>query len=64
MEMVRANKMGLVVIEASRAMPGQEPSVDQGGQFVKIDLTIAGANPHSLFSSQFRLVRVGALSAV
>ena len=44
-DMVRANKMGLVVIDASTAMQGQGPSVHQGGQLVKMDLIIAGSNP-------------------
>lgn len=44
-DMVRANKMGLVVIDASTAMQGQGPSVHQGGQLVKMNLIIAGANP-------------------
>jgi uncharacterized protein (DUF362 family) len=44
-DMVRANKMGLVVIDASTAMQGQGPSVHQGGQLAKMDLIIAGTNP-------------------
>jgi uncharacterized protein (DUF362 family) len=44
-DMVRANKMGLVVIDASMAMQGQGPSVHQGGKLVKMDLIIAGMNP-------------------
>ena len=44
-DMVRANKMGLVVIDASMAMQGQGPSVHQGGRLVKMDLIIAGMNP-------------------
>jgi uncharacterized protein (DUF362 family) len=44
-DMVRANKMGLVVIDASVAMQGQGPSVRQGGQLVNMDLIIAGTNP-------------------
>jgi uncharacterized protein (DUF362 family) len=44
-DMVRANKMGLVVIDASTAMQGQGPSVHQGGRLVKMDLIIAGTNP-------------------
>ena len=43
-DMVRANKVGLVVIDASVAMQGQGPSVHQGGQLVKMDLIIAGMN--------------------
>ncbi len=41
-DMVRANKMGLVVIDASTAMEGQGPSL---GNPVKMDLIIAGTNP-------------------
>lgn len=44
-DMVRANKLGLVVIDASVAMQGQGPSVHQGGQLVNMDLIIAGMNP-------------------
>jgi uncharacterized protein (DUF362 family) len=44
-DMVRANKIGLVVIDASVAMQGQGPSVYQGGQLVKMGLIIAGTNP-------------------
>ena len=44
-DMVRANKLGLVVIDGSMAMQGQGPSVHQGGQLVKMDLIIAGTNP-------------------
>ncbi len=44
-DMVRANKIGLVVIDASVAMQGQGPSVHQGGQLVKMGLIIAGTNP-------------------
>jgi len=44
-DMVRANKMGLVVVDASVAMQGQGPSVHQGGQLVKMNLIIAGTNP-------------------
>lgn len=44
-DMVRANKLGLVVIDGSMAMQGQGPSVYQGGQLVKMDLIIAGMNP-------------------
>ena len=44
-DMVRANKMGLIVIDASTAMQSQGPSVHQGGQSVKMDLIIAGTNP-------------------
>ena len=44
-DMVRANKLGLVVIDASTAMQGQGPSVHQGGQLARMDLIIAGTNP-------------------
>ena len=44
-DMVQANKLGLVVIDASMAMQGQGPSVYQGGQLIKMDLIIAGTNP-------------------
>ncbi len=44
-DMVRANKLGLVVIDASMAMQGQGPSVYDGGQLVKMNLIIAGTNP-------------------
>jgi uncharacterized protein (DUF362 family) len=40
--MVRANKLGLVVIDASTAMEGDGPSE---GSLVKMDLIIAGTNP-------------------
>lgn len=41
-DMVRANKLGLVVVDASMAMEGQGPSE---GKPVKMDLIIAGTNP-------------------
>ncbi len=44
-DMVQANKLGLVVVDASMAMEGQGPSVYQGGQLVKMGLIIAGTNP-------------------
>jgi uncharacterized protein (DUF362 family) len=44
-DMVRANKLGLVVIDGSVAMQGQGPSASQGGELVKMDLIIAGTNP-------------------
>lgn len=44
-DMVRANKLGLVVIDGSIAMQGQGPSIYQGGELVKMDLIIAGTNP-------------------
>ncbi len=44
-DMVRANKLGLVVIDGSTAMEGQGPSVKSGGRLVKMDVIIAGTNP-------------------
>lgn len=44
-DMVGANKLGLVVIDASMAMQGQGPSASMGGELVKMDLIIAGTNP-------------------
>jgi uncharacterized protein (DUF362 family) len=44
-DMVRANKLGLVVVDASMAMQGQGPTVMEGGQLIKMDLIIAGTNP-------------------
>ncbi len=44
-DMVRAVKPGLVVIDATTAMEGQGPSVHQGGRLVKMGLIIAGTNP-------------------
>jgi len=44
-DMVRANKLGLVVVDASTAMQGQGPSVHDGGQLIKMNLIIAGTNP-------------------
>jgi len=41
-DMVRANKLGLVVVDASTAMEGMGPSQ---GTPVKMDLIIAGTNP-------------------
>jgi uncharacterized protein (DUF362 family) len=41
-DMVRANKLGLVVIDASTAMEGDGPTQ---GSLVKMDLIIAGTNP-------------------
>lgn len=41
-DMVRANKLGLVVIDASTAMEGEGPTM---GSLVKMDLIIAGKNP-------------------
>ena len=42
LDMVRANKLGLVVIDGSTAMEGNGPS---DGDLVKMDLIIAGTNP-------------------
>ncbi|MFC1884148.1 DUF362 domain-containing protein [Thermodesulfobacteriota bacterium] len=44
-DMVQANKLGLVVVDASTAMQGQGPSVRRGGKLVKMNLIIAGTNP-------------------
>lgn len=44
-DMVRANKLGLVVIDASVAMQGQGPSVYRGGELVNMGIIIAGTNP-------------------
>jgi uncharacterized protein (DUF362 family) len=41
-DMVRANKLGLVVVDASMAMEGQGPTA---GTLVKMDSIIAGTNP-------------------
>ena len=41
-DMVRANKLGLVVVDASTAMEGNGPSA---GSLVKMGLIIAGTNP-------------------
>ena len=41
-DMVRASKMGLTVVDASMAMEGNGPSE---GEVVKMDLIIAGTNP-------------------
>jgi uncharacterized protein (DUF362 family) len=42
LDMVRANKLGLVVIDASTAMEGNGPST---GDLVDMNLIIAGTNP-------------------
>ena len=42
-DMVRANKLGLVVIDGSMALEGDGPST--GGTLVKMDVIIAGTNP-------------------
>jgi len=41
-DMVRANKLGLVVVDGSMAMEGNGPS---DGQLVKMDVIVAGTNP-------------------
>jgi uncharacterized protein (DUF362 family) len=41
-DMVRANKLGLVVIDGSMAMEGNGPSL---GDLIQMDLIIAGTNP-------------------
>lgn len=43
-DMVKANKIGLNVIDATIAMQGQGPSVSQGGKLLKMNLIIAGTN--------------------
>jgi uncharacterized protein (DUF362 family) len=43
-DMVKANKLGLSVIDATIAMEGQGPSVGQGGKLVDMDLIIASTN--------------------
>lgn len=44
-DMVKANKIGLNVIDATTAMEANGPSTNQGGKLVKMNLIIAGANP-------------------
>jgi uncharacterized protein (DUF362 family) len=44
-DMVRANPLGLVVIDGSTAMEGDGPSVSLGGKLVKMDVIVAGTNP-------------------
>jgi len=44
-DMVRANKLGLTVIDGSTAMEGQGPSVSFGGTLVDMNVIIAGTNP-------------------
>ncbi len=41
-DMVRANKLGLVVVDGSMAMEGNGPSM---GPLVKMDVIVAGTNP-------------------
>ena len=43
-DMVKANKLGLNVIDATIAMEGQGPSTSQGGKLVGMNLIIAGTN--------------------
>ncbi len=43
-DMVKANKLGLSVIDATTAMQGQGPSVSQGGSLVDMNLIIASTN--------------------
>jgi uncharacterized protein (DUF362 family) len=44
-DVVRANRLGLVVIDGSMAMEGDGPFVSSGGKLVKMDVIIAGTNP-------------------
>ncbi len=44
-DIVRANKLGLTVIDASRAMQGTGPTVRGGGRIARMNLIIAGTNP-------------------
>lgn len=44
-DMVKANKIGLSVVDATMAMEGQGPSTAAGGKLVKLGLIIAGTNP-------------------
>lgn len=43
-DMVKANKLGLSVIDATTAMEGQGPSVSRGGRLVNMNLIIASKN--------------------
>lgn len=43
-DMVKANKLGLSVIDATTAMQGQGPTLSQGGSLVDMNLIIAGKN--------------------
>lgn len=43
-DMVKANKLGLSVIDATTAMEGQGPSVNRGGHLVDMNLIIASTN--------------------
>lgn len=44
-DMVKANKIGLNVIDATMAMEGNGPSTSSGGKLLKMNLIIAGTNP-------------------
>jgi uncharacterized protein (DUF362 family) len=44
-DMARANKMGLTVIDGLQAMEGDGPSLGPDSQLVNMDLIIAGTNP-------------------
>jgi uncharacterized protein (DUF362 family) len=44
-DMVKATKIGLSVIDASTAMQAQGPTLMQGGELVKMNLIIASVNP-------------------
>ncbi len=43
-DMVKANKIGLNVIDATTAMQGQGPSTGDGGELIKMNLIIASTN--------------------
>ena len=44
-DVVRANKLGLTVIDASTAMQGTGPTFRGGGRLARMNLIIAGTNP-------------------
>ncbi len=44
-DMVKANKIGLSVIDATTAMEGDGPTKSAGGKLLKMNLIIAGTNP-------------------
>jgi uncharacterized protein (DUF362 family) len=44
-DIVKATKVGLTVIDASTAMQGQGPSTGGGGELVEMGLIVAGTNP-------------------
>lgn len=44
-DMVRANKLGLTVIDASTAMQGTGPTFRGGGRLARMNLIVAGTNP-------------------